>query len=174
MITDHKREAARLNGAKSRGPVTAEGKQRSSRNALTHGLAASTVLLPGEAEHRFHALLASMVDAYAPGTDYEVSLIEKMAALTWQQDRLLAIDTETLNVQIQMMAPALDAETANLSPVTRVTLAYRELSDTSRVLPNLDRHASRIRRQFSQLRAELLPRSPCSRCRTRCCRSRCA
>ena len=156
MTTEKKKETARLNGAKSRGPVTAEGKARSSQNALTHGLTAATVVLPGESEDRFHALLASMVEAYVPGTDYEASLIEKMAALTWQQDRLLAIDTETLNIQIQMMAPAVDAETANLSPVTRVTLAYRELSDNSRVLPNLDRHASRIRRQFSQLRAELL------------------
>ena len=156
MTTEKKKEAARMNGAKSRGPVTAEGKARSSQNALTHGLTAATVVLPGESEDRFHALLASMVEAYVPGTDYEVSLVEKMAALTWQQDRLLAIDTETLNVQMQMMAPAVDAETANLSPVTRVTLAYRELSDNSRVLPNLDRHASRIRRQFNQLRAELL------------------
>ena len=156
MTTERQKQAARTNGAKSRGPVTAEGKARSSKNATTHGLTAESVVLPGESEQRFHALLDSMLEAYAPSSDYEVSLVEKMAALNWQQDRLLSIDTVTLGVQMDVMAPALEAEVENLSTPTLIALAYRDLSDHSRVLPNLDRHASRIRRQFNQIRTELL------------------
>lgn len=55
-----------------------------------------------------------------------------------------------------MMEPAVHGEARNLSLVTRATLAYRELSDTSRVLPDLDRHTSRIRRQSSHLRTGFL------------------
>ena len=156
MTTERQKEAARANGAKSRGPVTAEGKARSSKNSTTHGLTAATVVLPGESESRFLSLVDSMMHAYTPATDYEVCLVERMAALTWQQDRLLGIDTVTLAAQMDVIEPTLNAEVENLSMPVLIALAYRDLSDHSRVLPNLDRHASRIRRQFNQIRTELL------------------
>ena len=40
MTSDRKREANRINSRKSRGPRTAVGKAKASRNALRHGLAA--------------------------------------------------------------------------------------------------------------------------------------
>jgi len=43
-------QASRANGARSRGPTSAQGKKNSSRNALRHGLFAGTVVLQGEAE----------------------------------------------------------------------------------------------------------------------------
>ncbi len=52
-----KAEAARANGTKSRGPATPEGRAKSSRNSLRHGLSAKSVLLPAESHEQFQLLL---------------------------------------------------------------------------------------------------------------------
>ena len=48
-----KSETARANGAKSRGPVTPEGRAASSRNSLRHGFTAESVVLPTESQEDF-------------------------------------------------------------------------------------------------------------------------
>ena len=71
-------EASRANGAKSRGPVTEEGKQASSQNSRTHGLLSKKVVLAGESQEEFEALLASFLEEHQPETATERDLIEKM------------------------------------------------------------------------------------------------
>ncbi len=73
MRTARQIEASRLNGARSRGPLSAAGKQKSSRNNRRHGLYAKTVEpddIPAcvtEATANFRALLEAEypLDNYA-------------------------------------------------------------------------------------------------------------
>jgi hypothetical protein len=60
-------EASRRNGARSRGPKTPEGKARSARNALKHGLRAQNfVVVADEDGGEFEELEAALVGDLAP------------------------------------------------------------------------------------------------------------
>jgi hypothetical protein len=89
--------ANRENAKKSRGPVTEEGKQTSSRNNFRHGLTGhGFVFIESEAPEYYDALLQALQSEYAPSTPSESLLVEKMAQHTWLARR--AVDLETLQM----------------------------------------------------------------------------
>ena len=82
-------EQSRINGAKSKGPVTAAGKAISSANALKHGFAATiNVVLTIEDEPAFHEHLAGVRAAFNPTNYFEQTLIDQLANISW---RLLGV-----------------------------------------------------------------------------------
>jgi hypothetical protein len=102
MSSIFRQEASRANGAKSRGPITEEGKRisaansvhstgpitpegkaRVSLNALDHGLLAKSVILPEENEDGFLYHLASLTAIYQPEDYEEHFIVEKMAFADW-------------------------------------------------------------------------------------------
>ena len=71
---------ARANGAKSNGPITAEGKAISSQNSLKHGLTSSRVVLPHESQEAYDKLEASLINRFKPADDLESEFVQEMAA----------------------------------------------------------------------------------------------
>ena len=86
-VSPRKREANRQNARKSTGPKTAAGKRNSRFNAVTHGLTARSVLLPGEDPVELAARQQQLIDAFQPSHEVELAIVERMAADIWRSDR---------------------------------------------------------------------------------------
>ena len=87
-------EASRRNGAKSRGPKTAEGKARSARNALRHGMRAlQYVVLPDEDAVQFQRLEAALLDELAPEGACS-PLARRVAVAAWRLARADRMEVE--------------------------------------------------------------------------------
>ena len=80
--TEAQRQASRVNGAKSRGPKTAQGKARTAQNAIKHGLfAKSTIGVWDRGPDALDraALVASLQETYHPQDQLAVALVEMLA-----------------------------------------------------------------------------------------------
>ena len=91
VTTRARAEASRRNGRRSRGPVTAKGKMRSSRNATRHGILTENVTAsdPPEQQEAFAALLNQLQAELAPSSLLESLLVERIAAALWRTRRVL-------------------------------------------------------------------------------------
>jgi hypothetical protein len=87
--------ASRRNGAKSRGPKTSEGKERSSQNALKHGLRAQKFLVVGDEKPKeFDAFEAALVDELAPEGALQSLLARRIARAAWRLERAERIEAD--------------------------------------------------------------------------------
>ena len=68
MATERQIEANRRNGAKSTGPRTPEGKQRSRANAYKHGLTGEGVVLASEDAEKVAGRFEGLMEELDPGT----------------------------------------------------------------------------------------------------------
>jgi hypothetical protein len=67
---------------------TAEGKARSSRNALTHGLTAKEIVIPGEDVAAYRSFEQQLIHDLQPNGSCELELIERLAATYWRLRRI--------------------------------------------------------------------------------------
>jgi hypothetical protein len=150
MSTERQQNASRINGSKSHGPVSPEGKLASSRNALTHGMLSSTVVLKGESTDRFLGLLTDLFEEFQPQTPFEESLIQNMAVSRWRQMRIWGMEKASMDHEMRRQSEI--SNSAELNPpeqaATRAAIAFRTLSDDSRSLELINRYEARYDRQY--------------------------
>jgi hypothetical protein len=143
MSSKRRIQSSRANGAKSRGPITPEGKRKSSANSVRHGFLSTLVVLEDEKTETFITLLDTLVQELNPQTEAQRILVETMAAARWRLLRVWAIERETLQAEI-------DKHDRAEHPATRAALSFRTLTDQSRTLDLLNRYESRFCRQYAR------------------------
>ena len=93
VVSDRKIRANRENAKKSTGPVTFEGKQKVSGNAITHALTAERLVIIGENLEEFNTFKESMLKIYEPVGAYEEEIFIKIVEIKWKLRRVTSIET---------------------------------------------------------------------------------
>ena len=137
---------ARANGAKSNGPITAEGKAISAQNSLKHGLTSSRVVLPHESQEAYDKLEASLINRFKPADDLESELVQEMAAARWRLRRIEAMEAALFKKAIKQHEEA--------GTPDALDVAYAEVAE-SKSYRMLVRHAAQLRRAFEKAWKEI-------------------
>ena len=88
--------ANRANAQLSTGPRSAEGKQRSSLNAMKHGLTGRTVLLPKEDPEEHKKFSRRIINSLKAETPEEEELAQVIADQYWRLRRMAAIEDKLM------------------------------------------------------------------------------
>ena len=78
------------------GPRTEEGKQRSSQNAIKHGLFSLFFLLPGESQDEYDRHLYRYNKEYQPKGATEEDLVRHLAQTEWRRRRIPALEADSI------------------------------------------------------------------------------
>jgi hypothetical protein len=84
----------RANSLQSTGPRTDSGKQRSSLNALRHGLTAASAVLPTEDPAAYQRHCRQFFDEHQPATPTETQLVTEIADTAWRLNRIPLLEAE--------------------------------------------------------------------------------
>src|SRR4051794_13397139 len=144
-------EAARTNGAKSHGPVTEEGKARSSRNAQSHGLCSEVVVMEGESQEAFDALAAAIFASHLPETIEEADLVFEIAANRWRLRRCMEMEKALFEETRDRLLTDKENPITDEQVLRRKTLAT--VTESS-AMKQLHRYNSRLRRAAEKAEQE--------------------
>jgi hypothetical protein len=136
ITSAHRTAINRANSQHSTGPRTAAGKQRSSLNALRHGLTAASAVPPSEDPAAFEHHRRLFFDEYQPATPTETQFVQELIDTSWRLNRIPLLEADVL---ARAAAPVpLDQE---------ITF---DIVDAHRLIANLGTLGTRLSRQFQK------------------------
>jgi len=143
----HRAAINKANAQKSTGPRTAAGKQRSSLNALRHGLTGQTIVLPSEDLAAYQTHSQSFLAEYQPKGATETQLVQSLLDTAWQVNRAAAVETNLFSLGITEMEDRIRANHPEAETALAMAMAYRE---HNRAFANIGISRQRLTRQFDR------------------------
>jgi hypothetical protein len=151
-MTPTRTEINQTNAQHSTGPKTPEGKQRSSLNALRHGLTGQIVVMPTEDLQAYQLHLTSFTDEYHPQGATEANLVQALADTSWRLNRVAALETNLLTLGVASQLNPFSDSPQQVQDAFSIVAA---LESQSKALSNLSMHSQRLSRQFERTVAQL-------------------
>jgi hypothetical protein len=143
-----KSESSRLNGAKSRGPITPEGRARCSINAVSHGITAKTLILQNESQDQFLEMLNAYYVYLQPSCQVEIDLISDMVAARWRLRRVWRFETAMLDIEMDAQSEDFGKRFLTADEDMRGSLAFSSLVDNSKGISTILRYDIHLTRTF--------------------------
>ena len=97
--TELQKDASKTNGALSNGPITDEGKARSSQNATKHSIFSQKIIVEGESREEFEQLAESINVRWSPATEEEQEAVRELILLRWRIRRASTVETNLLTAR---------------------------------------------------------------------------
>ena len=142
--------ASRSNGAKSKGPVTPEGKGIVCHNRMVHGFRSNSIALTTEDSTVYDAHLDAYLARYAPIDKTEEDLVGLLASSMWQIMRNNSIEVALFELEISGLTESAEfegCEYAFMDEYGRLALAFKK-SAGDNALELLRRYKSTAERAY--------------------------
>src|ERR1700735_1544787 len=153
MATKSQIDANRRNAQKSTGPKTQEGKDKSGRNGLQHGLTAKTCMLEDEDPEALVDLLEEIREKFDPQDTDEDFLIERMAKARCRYNRIMPLEAGIYNIRLAVdQAPK---QLAGQSQAGQRAWAYMRDANGGNALSQQARYETSLLREYDRCRQEL-------------------
>ena len=148
QTSELKSQTARINGAKSKGPITPEGRAKSSRNSTRHGLSSKVTVMPAENPEEFQALLDAHIDRFQPQDLVEMSLVEALASTRWRLTRISIMEAGLYTIELERQRDVHDLFYKPESLDYRCADIFKHLAATGPSLTQLLRYETTLNRTY--------------------------
>ena len=153
MTSDKQFKANQENAQHSSGPASSSGRKKSSMNAVTHGFAGQTVVIPAHEAAGYAKHFDSFRKEYNPATPTEEFMVQSLAELSYSTQQIRAQTTNCISI---LSCKTTDRH-ENTTPEIEAALAQaRGIAAGGPTLNTLGIYEQRKMRLFTSTRKELV------------------